>query len=116
LLLRAGTGVVGQQLRQLRHRLPINDTSINGSAVIQEKSIIVTDTVNSQIFRQNPLLPKTRSEMSVPLIVSGTVTGVLNLQSAEVNGLTKENLAAFEALSGQLAVALDRPGSHKLPC
>jgi GAF domain-containing protein len=107
LVLRAGTGIVGRQLRQLGHRLPIGGSSINGTAVINKEPVIVADTAASTIFRQNPLLPETRSEMAVPLIVSGSVIGSLNLQSAEPHGLSEENLPAFEALAGQLAVALD---------
>ncbi len=107
LLLRAGTGLVGRQLRQLGHRLPINNSSINGTAALNEEPVIVSDTITSAIFRQNPLLPETRSEMAVPLIVSENVVGILNLQSTIPNSLTKENLPAFEALAGQLAVALD---------
>jgi GAF domain-containing protein len=107
LVLRSGTGAVGHQLRQLGHRLPINGSSINGTAVINKKPVIVSDTTISPIFRQNPLLPETRSEMSVPLIISDNVVGILNLQSVIPNSLTEENLPAFEALAGQLAVALD---------
>ena len=107
LLLRAGTGVVGRQLSQLGHRLPINGNSINGTAVINKKPVIVSDTQVSDIFRKNPLLPETRSEMAVPLIVFENVVGILNLQSTIPNSLTEENLPAFEALAGQLAVALD---------
>ncbi|MFZ0543891.1 MAG: GAF domain-containing protein, partial [Candidatus Promineifilaceae bacterium] len=107
LILRAGTGVVGRQLQQLKHRLPLNSSSINGTAVIHNKTVIVSNTRESNIFRLNPLLPDTHSEIAVPLSVSGNVIGSLNLQSDKPGGLTEDNIPAFEALAGQLAVALD---------
>lgn len=44
--------------------------------------------------------------MSVPLIASNRIVGVLDMQSKEINGLNTENQPAFEALAGQLAVAI----------
>ncbi|MCA9899474.1 MAG: GAF domain-containing protein [Anaerolineales bacterium] len=107
LRLAAGSGQVGQQLLQRGHTLLIGPGSINGTAVAEKRSIIVADTANSPIFKPNPLLPLTRSEMSVPLIARNTVVGVLNLQSAEPEALTDENLNAFEVLAGQLASAIE---------
>lgn len=44
--------------------------------------------------------------MSVPLIVGDKVVGVLDMQSDQVNVLTENNADAFEALAGQLAIAI----------
>jgi putative methionine-R-sulfoxide reductase with GAF domain len=107
LVLRAGTGPVGQQLLKRGHRLPLSTTSINGTAAINNETLIITDTGDSPFFRLNPLLPETQSEMAVPLVISTDVVGVLNLQSNRPNALTEESLPAFEALAGQLAVAID---------
>lgn len=104
--LRAGTGEVGKQLLQRGHQLLISSDSLNGRAALEKHAAIVTDTSNSRTFLPNPLLPKTRSEMSVPLMISDQVIGVLDMQSEIVNALSQSNLPAFEALAGQLAVAI----------
>ena len=57
-------------------------------------------------FRPNPLLPDTRGEMAVPLIVGEKVVGVLDMQTSHPGILNEEVLPAFEALAGQLAVAI----------
>jgi GAF domain-containing protein len=44
--------------------------------------------------------------MAVPLIVADTVVGVLDMQSNAPGVLTEDLLPAFEALAGQLAVAI----------
>jgi len=106
LVLRAGTGEVGRELLERAHRLPLDLTSINGTAAIERRAVIVTDTSNSRIFRPNRLLPETHSEMSVPLISGEQVLGVLNLQSKVAGSLSEENMAAFEVLASQLASSL----------
>jgi GAF domain-containing protein len=107
LTLRVGTGGVGAELLRRGHRLPVGPGSINGVAAAECKTIIVADTASNPIFRPNPLLPETRSELAVPLLVGERVVGVLDLQSRYPGALSVENLSAFEALAGQLAIALD---------
>lgn len=106
LTLQAGTGTVGAELVGRGHSLPINTNSINGRAVVEKQPVIISDTAASASFRPNPLLPETRSEMAVPLMVGEKVVGVLDLQSNQSGFLDKEILPAFEALAGQLAIAI----------
>jgi GAF domain-containing protein/HAMP domain-containing protein len=106
LRLEAGTGNVGAQLIGHGHSLPLNTGSINGRAATEKRTVVISDTAQSVTFRQNPLLPETRGEMAVPLIVANEVVGVLDMQSREPGVLTPEALPAFEALAGQLAVAI----------
>lgn len=106
LILQSGTGAVGAELLGRGHRLPLNTASINGRAAIEKRSIVVEDTAASAAFKPNPLLPDTRSEMAVPLLIGEKVVGVLDLQSGQANALNQDTLTAFEALAGQLAIAI----------
>jgi PAS domain S-box-containing protein len=107
LVLRAGTGQVGQTLLAQAHSLPVDGSSINGTAAFHKEAVIVADTQTSPIFRRNAALPDTRSEMAVPLLVQDQVVGVIDLQSDQPNALSSDNLPAFTALAGQLAVAIE---------
>lgn len=107
LFLRASTGTVGRQLLNRGHRLPIRLGSINGTAAFNKKPVLVPDTESNPIFRQNILLPYTRSEMAVPLLAGDQVLGVLDLQSDQPNALSEENLPVYDSLAGQLAVTID---------
>ena len=106
-LLRAGTGEVGQQLLARRHSLPVGVGSIVGRVAAEAHPIVVSDTENSDIHLPNPLLPATRSEMAIPLIVEGRVIGVLDMQADQVDTFTEQNLTVFEAMATQLAIAID---------
>ncbi|GAB4579032.1 MAG: hypothetical protein Fur0022_17700 [Anaerolineales bacterium] len=107
LVLRAGSGEVGRELLRRGHRLPIATGSINGTAAHTKKPILVEDTARSANFLPNPLLPKTRSEMAVPLLSGERVLGVLNMQSEFANTFTQDTLPAYEILAGQLAAAIE---------
>jgi signal transduction histidine kinase len=107
LILRAGTGEAGAALVRRGHTLPVGPGSINGTAAAEKRAIIVSDTAQSAVFKPNPLLPDTRSEMAVPLMVGGQVVGVLNLQHNQPGSLTSESLPVFETLAGQFAIAVD---------
>jgi signal transduction histidine kinase/HAMP domain-containing protein len=106
LILRAGTGEAGAQLIQKGHLLPIGVNSLNGRAAVEKHTVIVADTAENPNFLPNPLLPGTRSEMSVPLLVGGRVVGVLDMQSEQPGAFTETNLPAFETLAAQLAIAI----------
>ena len=106
LVLQSGTGAVGAELIGRGHRLPLNTTSINGRAAIEKKSVVIADTAASATFKPNPLLPATRSEMAVPLLIGDRVVGVLDMQSEHAGSLSDDVLPAFEALAGQIAVAI----------
>ncbi len=106
LLLKAGTGSVGAQLLARAHQLPMNTASLNGRAAVEKRPVVIADTTASTTFRPNPLLPDTRSEMAVPLLIGEKVVGVLDLQDRGAGKLNQESLGAFEALAGQLAIAI----------
>jgi GAF domain-containing protein/HAMP domain-containing protein len=106
LLLKAGTGHVGAELLKRNHQLVLNTNSINGRAAVERKSVVISDTAASGTFKPNPLLPDTRSEMAVPLLVGDRVVGVLDMQSIVPGSLSQDVLPAFEALAGQFAIAI----------
>ena len=106
LVLRAGTGDVGKQLLQRGHRLAIAASSLNSRAASTQKPTLVGNTTQSANFLPNPLLPNTRSELAVPLIVNDKVVGVLDMQSDKPETFSETNIPAFEVLAGQLAIAI----------
>jgi PAS domain S-box-containing protein len=106
LVLQFGTGDVGAELLSRHHRLPLDQSSINGRAAISKRSVVIADTAASATFRPNVLLPNTRSEMAVPLLVGDQLIGVLDMQSEQPHALGEDALIAFEPLSGQMAIAI----------
>ncbi|MCB9438143.1 MAG: GAF domain-containing protein [Anaerolineales bacterium] len=104
--LRAGTGDVGQRLLAQKHRLDMEATSIVARTVQTGQPVLVSNTEQSQIHLPNPLLPLTRSEVAIPLIVGGDILGVLDMQAVRPETFNEENLPVFEALASQIAGVL----------
>jgi GAF domain-containing protein len=107
LVIKSGTGEVGNQLMARGHSLPIGNTSIVGRVAASGRTVMVSDTDGSDIHLPNPMLPKTRSELAVPLTIEGGVIGVLDMQATRVNAFTVSNQTVFEAMATQLAISID---------
>src|SRR5690606_15726882 len=55
----------------------------------------------------NPITgAKVGSELALPLIVGGRILVVLDLQSEAINAFSEANIAVFETLSANVAVAV----------
>lgn len=107
LILSAGSGEIGRDLVRRGHRLVMGPGSINGIAATRKESMVVSDTAVSPLFKPNPYLPDTRSELAVPLLVGEELVGVLNIQNNTPYSLTTQDLPVYEMLGGQLAVAIE---------
>jgi len=106
-VLHSGTGEVGAQLLANKHRLSLSEQrSIVARAARSGEPVLVQDTSTSDIHLPNPLLPDTRSEVAIPLIVGGQVLGVLDMQAVTPGQFNPDNLPVFEAMANQLASSL----------
>lgn len=106
-VLKAGTGTVGETLLARHHKISVGEGSIVGSVATSGKSVVVPNTEHSEIHKPNPLLPDTRSELAVPLIVEGRVIGVLDMQADRPNTFVLSSVTVFEAMATQLANSID---------
>jgi GAF domain-containing protein len=88
-------------------RLPLNGPGLNAWVVRHSAPRLVPDVLADPDFLPNALYPNTRAEVCVPLIAGGRTIGVLDVQSTRVGGLSRDDLNTLEAVSGQLAVAIE---------
>jgi PAS domain S-box-containing protein len=107
LLLASGAGEVGRKMVAEEHSIPIDtEKSLVARAVRERQSVIANDVRSQPDFLPNPLLPDTRAEMAVPMIVGDNVLGVFDVQSDTLNGFSKEDAAIYTTLASQVAIAL----------
>jgi GAF domain-containing protein len=66
---------------------------------------------SSRLRRNNPLLPETRAELAVPLLVGNSLLGVLDVQSERLNAFTEEDANIQLTLASQVAIALQNANS-----
>ncbi len=107
LVLTSGAGEVGKELVANGHTIELSAAkSLVARAAHERQPVVINDVHAEASYLPNPLLPKTRSELAVPLIVGEKVLGVLDVQSCEVAHFTQEDMHIQMTLAGQISVAL----------
>ncbi|MBN2390197.1 MAG: MEKHLA domain-containing protein [Anaerolineae bacterium] len=107
LKLSTGSGEVGRVLRERGHSIPMDaEKSLVARAARAGSTVLVADTALEADFMPNPLLPQTRSELSLPLVVGNTPLGVLDLQDDQAGRFTEAERDTFGTLAGLIATAI----------
>jgi PAS domain S-box-containing protein len=107
LVMHTGSGEVGKLLRQRGHAIPFSRReSLVARAARKQEIVLVNEVRNEPTFMSNPLLPDTRSEVAVPLIVGERVLGVFDMQDDKPERFTPAELDVLRTLAGQVATAI----------
>ena len=105
--LAASTGDAGRSMLARRHRLASGSASIIGWVTANRLPRVALDVEKDPFHFKNPLLPETRSEMAVPLLVGKRLLGALDVQSTDANAFAEDDLRTLEAIASELAIAID---------
>jgi GAF domain-containing protein/HAMP domain-containing protein len=106
-VLREATGEAGAQMKAQGHRLAVGDTSMVGWTALRRQPRIALYAEEDAVRFANPLLPYTRSEMTLPLMVGPRLLGVLNVQSTEVAAFEEDDVRTLQSMANQVAVAIE---------
>lgn len=115
--IRESTGKAGEILKEKGHKLAIGSKSIIGQATFTGSPVVFND-LNTKEAQEthyaNPLLPQTRSELGIPLIVGSRIIGALNVQSKQSNAFSEDDIAILQTLADQIAVAVDNAQAYQM--
>ncbi|GAB4501771.1 MAG: hypothetical protein Fur0035_13150 [Anaerolineales bacterium] len=106
-VLRAGHGEAGKAMLAAAYQLKLGSHSMIGWAIEHRKARIALDVDADAEHFKNPYLPKTRSEMALPLIVGEKVLGAVTVQSEEERAFSDEDILTLQTMADQLAVAIN---------
>lgn len=112
-VLKAGRGDAGKAMLREGHKLAIGGNSMIGASIANKKGRIALDVGEEAVFFENPHLPKTRSEMALPLVVGDEAIGALTVQSTEEAAFHEEDIDALQTMADQLAIAIQNSKLHK---
>ncbi len=105
-------GELGKRLLAVEHRLPVGSRSVIGRVTSTSHAVVVNDThlppSDDRPHIPNPLLPDTRAEMALPLVIGEEVIGALDLQSDTPNVFTEEDQQVYQLIADQIAISLYR--------
>jgi signal transduction histidine kinase/HAMP domain-containing protein len=106
-VLRAANSEGGQRMLQRGHRLQVGQQGIVGSVTSSGQARIAEDVGADAVYFDNPDLPDTRSEMTLPLHVGERVIGALDVQSTEPAAYDNEDVVLLGTLADQVAIAIE---------
>ncbi|MCU0464341.1 MAG: GAF domain-containing protein [Anaerolineae bacterium] len=112
LKLAAASGPIGEMLVKSAHFIPFNAVSLVARAARTREVVTENNTLGSMDFLPNPMLPKTRAEMAVPMIVAGQLMGVLDVQSNIINRFDAEAAQVQTTLAAQIGIALENARAY----
>jgi GAF domain-containing protein/HAMP domain-containing protein len=106
------TGESGRKLKELGHKLEVGGQSMVGTCIAEHKPRIALDVGAEAVRFVNPLLPNTRSEIALPLIVGDHVLGALDVQSTQPAAFDEANTNVLQSMADQIAVALNNAAQY----
>lgn len=103
LIQRAASGPLGPG----HQRLPLDGNSLNARAARANEPVLVNDVSQDPCFLADEMLPETRSELVIPLRAGDDLIGTLDIQRAERDAFSPEEVLVLQSLGDQIAVAIE---------
>jgi len=114
LVMQVGSGEAGRIMRQRGHGIRLDrEPSLVALAARTQETVVVDDVTLSASYMPNPLLPDTRSEVAIPLLVGDQLVGVLDVQDDQPGRFGQNEVDALRTLAGQIAIALQNARSFE---
>lgn len=107
LVLTAGAGGVGRIMTSEKRSIPVSrEQSLVARAAREKRGVVVNDVTLAPDFLPNPLLPDTRSELAVPMMIGNVVIGVFDIQSDLVGRFSDSDVSIQTTLAAQIATSI----------
>lgn len=115
LVLAAGAGEPGRRMVAEGRSIPLSrEQSLVARSARERKGVTVNDVTQAPDFLPNPLLPDTRSELAVPMVVGEKLVGVFDVQSDAIGRFTDADIDIQNTLASQIAVAIQNARQYEL--
>jgi len=106
-VLKAANSMGGQKMLARGHKLKIGEVGIVGYVAKTGDPRIALDVGEDAVFFNNPDLPQTKSEMALPIMASGKILGVLDIQSTKRAAFGDEDILTLQIIADSLATAIE---------
>lgn len=112
-ILRASNSEGGQKMLARSHRLKVGEQGIVGHVASSGNPRIALNVGEDVAFFNNPDLPETQSEVTLPLKFGPEIIGALDIQSQEKNAFTQDDIVIFAILADQVSVGIQNARSSE---
>ena len=101
------TGEAGAKMKEDGHKLAVGSQSIIGQVTVEKEPLVVNDVTADPTHKFNPLLPDTRAELGIPILLGDTVLGAMDVQSTVPYDFTPDDIEVLQIFANQLAVSIN---------
>jgi GAF domain-containing protein/HAMP domain-containing protein len=106
LVVAAGTGQAGAAMKANEHSIDINAKSLVARAARSANIVTIANVHQEEDWLPNALLPNTNSEVAVPVILTGQVVGVLDVQEDKINAFDTASFDLLRSVADQVALGI----------
>ena len=107
-ILQAASSAGGKQMLKNNYDISLtNKVDPIAVAVNKNKAQLALDFGENAVVFDNPLLPATRSQIVIPIVLGNKTSGVLDIQSTESRAFTKDDIDVFQSLVDHIAIAIE---------
>src|SRR5581483_6015029 len=103
-LIQAASSDAGKKLVERGYRVQVGDQSVVGRVAEQGKLYNFTGSLFSGV--RDPEMPRTRSQIALPLFVRGKVIGVLDVHSEQLQAFSQNEAEVLQLLADQIAISI----------
>ncbi len=105
-VLREAAGEAASALQERGLELAVGSRSLAGKAAASRQACVVQDVATEPDYLEVAELRATRSEVAIPLLVGGTVIGVLDVQSRQPHAFPGDVVQILITLADQIATGV----------
>ncbi|GAB4503766.1 MAG: hypothetical protein Fur0043_07580 [Anaerolineales bacterium] len=105
--IKKATGEAGRALKASQYRVEINDMTMLGRAIKRKETQVALLSSKETRNFQNLLLPFTRSEIILPLLIGNKVLGALDIHSTKEAAFGQQEIETLQNMANQVAIALE---------
>ncbi len=106
-ILVSASGEIGRRLTEEGIKLRVGEEGMVGYVTRYGHARIASDVLKDSTFVPHPLLPETRSEITLPLSIGDRIIGALDVQSSSVSAFDAQDASVLQTLADQLAIAIE---------
>jgi GAF domain-containing protein len=106
-VLRGANSPEGRQMLAENYYVAVNDPSFLSTVVVKQELRVAVDVGPDTVSFANSPFPRTRSQLTLPLMAGNRPIGALDLHSAESDVLTDQMIEVMRLLADQLAIAVE---------
>lgn len=106
-VLRAASSIAAEQLLEKNYKLRVGQSGLIGSVTSTGQAYIARDIDTDTLHLDNPYLPDTESEITLPLRSRSLTIGALDIQANTPNAFDERDVQTLQILADQLSAAFE---------